>query len=202
MRKFLVQMSGVPGAGKSTVAKLLAQSIDGIVIDHDLIRSFFLENNNDFGTAARLAYSFQWTLAGDMIRQGRSVIIDSTCNYQETLDQGTALAQRHGYHYQYVECRVTDIELIERRLRGRIPQRSQRTGVYNPPPDSNSADTSKPDVLSRFMQWIDNPVRPTHDYIVVDSTNSPEDCVGQILLQMPLPCGVSAGRPFSTDPLL
>ena len=194
-------MSGVPGAGKSTVAKLLAQSIGGIVIDHDLLRSFFLENNNDFRTAAKLAYSFQWTMAEDMIRQGQSVIIDSTCNYQETLDQGVSLAQRHGYHYKYVECRVTDLELLERRLRSRIPQRSQRTGICNPPPDSSSADTSKSDALSQFRKWIDNPVRPTHDYIVVDSTTSSEDCVRQILLQMPLLRGVSADRPSSANPL-
>lgn len=89
--KMLVQMSGAPGSGKSTVANLLARSIDGIVIDHDRIRSFLLDEHVPFAQSAKLAYRFQWTLAEDMIKQGRTVIIDSTCNYAETLDQGIAL---------------------------------------------------------------------------------------------------------------
>src|ERR1700742_1515168 len=131
-RKLLIQMSGAPGSGKSTVANLLAQSIDGVIIDHDLIKSFFLENDIVdivFAQSGKLAYRFQWVLAEDMIKQGRNVIIDSTCNYKDTLDQGTTLAQQYGYDYRYVECRVDDIDLLDRRLCNRVPLRSQRTGV-------------------------------------------------------------------------
>jgi len=38
-----IQMPGAPGSGKSTMAKLLRQSIGGVVIDHDVIRSSLLE---------------------------------------------------------------------------------------------------------------------------------------------------------------
>ncbi len=70
------------------MAKLLARPVDGVIVDHDLIKSFFLEAGNSFQESAKLAYRFQWVLARDLLKQGRSVIIDSTCNYQETLDQG------------------------------------------------------------------------------------------------------------------
>ena len=81
-------MSGAPGSGKSTVANLLAKSIDGVVINHDLINSFSLENDISFDQSAKLTYRFDWVLAEDMIKQGRNVIIDSTCNYDEVLDPG------------------------------------------------------------------------------------------------------------------
>ncbi|KEZ44612.1 hypothetical protein SAPIO_CDS3653 [Scedosporium apiospermum] len=38
------------------------------------------------------------------MKQGLSVIIDSTCNFQEVLDPGTALAKQHSYTY----CKDSD----------------------------------------------------------------------------------------------
>ncbi|KAK7403505.1 hypothetical protein QQX98_010735 [Neonectria punicea] len=102
-RKRLIQMSGAPGSGKSTMATLLAQSIDAVVINHDLIKAFFLENDVSFDKSAELTYGFDWILAEDMIKQGRDVVMDSTCNFNEMLDQGTALAFKYGYEYTLVE---------------------------------------------------------------------------------------------------
>jgi predicted kinase len=137
--KLLIQMSGAPGSGKSTLSRLLAQSLDGVVIDHDLLKSFFLDSDMAFERSGRLAYRFQWVLAADLIRQGRRVVIvDSPCNFAEILERGTALAREHGYGYRYVECRVgaDDVGLLDRRIQGRPPLRSQRTGVGRPPADA------------------------------------------------------------------
>ncbi|KAK7426563.1 hypothetical protein QQZ08_006893 [Neonectria magnoliae] len=98
-RKRLIQMSGAPGSGKSTMATFLAQSLDAVVINHDLTKAFFLENDVSFGNSAELTYRFDWILAEDMIQQGRDVVMDSTCNFNEILDRGTALALKYGYEY-------------------------------------------------------------------------------------------------------
>ncbi|KAH6975381.1 P-loop containing nucleoside triphosphate hydrolase protein [Ilyonectria sp. MPI-CAGE-AT-0026] len=182
-RKQLIQMSGAPGSGKSTMANLLAQSIDAVVINHDLIKAFFLENDISFDQSAKLTYNFDWVLAEDMIKQGRSVIIDSTCNYNEVLDRGTALACKYGYDYRYIECRVDDIDLLDQRLRDRVPLRSQRTAVNCPPPDA-SAVRHDQDHHALFKNWIENPCRPSGYIIVVNSNDNPEDCLAYILKQM------------------
>lgn len=184
-RKVIIQMSGAPGSGKSTVAKLVAQLIDGVVINHDLIKSFFLDADISFDQSAKLSYRFDWVLAEDMIKQGRSVIIDSTCNHDELLDNGAALAQKYGYDYKYVECKVQDFELLDQRLRDRVPLRSQRTGVYCPPPDSSAGLSEDYDVL--FKKWVESPRRPASDVIVVDSTGSPEESVAYILKRIAPP---------------
>jgi len=192
-RKLLIQMSGAPGSGKSTVANLLAQSIDGVVVNHDLIKSFFLENDIFFDQSAKLTYRFDWILAEDIVKQGRNVIIDSTCNYNEVLDQGTALARQYGYDYRYIECRVDDIDLLNRRLRNRVPLRSQRTGVDRAPPDATGGRHNE-DYHALFKRWIENPCRPAGVAIVVDSTGSPEECRDYILKQIAPPTGVQTSN--------
>lgn len=187
--KLLIQMSGAPGSGKSTLANLLGQSIDGIVINHDLIKTFFLGNGESFDLAGKQAYRFQWVLTEDMIKQGRSVIIDSTCNYKETLDQGTMLAQKYGYDYKYVECRVNDIDLLDERLQNRDSLRSQRKGVNRPPLDVSSAHHNS-NHRALFKRWIENPCRPARDTIIVDSTESPEKCLEHVLKQIVPPAGL------------
>ncbi|KAI8948911.1 hypothetical protein F4801DRAFT_433644 [Xylaria longipes] len=181
--KFLIQMSGPPGSGKSTLARLLARSINGVVINHDLIKAFFLESSFSFQDAARLTYRLDWALADDMIQQGRSVVVDSVCNYEEVLDRGTALAEKYGYTYRYVECRVEDLDLLDRRLHDRIPLRSQRTGVHEPPPDSPDNGTgASVDGATLFGKWM-NPRRPDDAaaLITVDSTHGPEKCLEAVM---------------------
>ncbi|KAL9129385.1 MAG: hypothetical protein Q9217_002149 [Psora testacea] len=124
-----------------------------------------------------------------MIKQGRNVIIDSTCNYNEVLDQGTALARQYGYDYRDVECRVDDVGLLDRRLHNRAPLRSQRTGLICPPPDTSDASDSE-DYRALFKTWIQNLCRPAGDAIIVDSTGSPEGCLDYKLKQIVPPAGV------------
>jgi predicted kinase len=182
-RRLLIQMSGAPGSGKSTLASLLSRDLNGIVVDHDLIRSFFLSSSIPFTQSAQLSYRFQWILAEDMLKQQRSVIIDSTCNYDETLDQGMALAEKFGVEYKYVECRVDDVDVLDRRLKGRVPMRSQRTDVCSPPRDLNAAG-SEADEREKFKRWIDHPCRPESGAIFVNSTKSPEECLACILAEI------------------
>lgn len=192
-RKLLIQMSGAPGSGKSTLANLLARhsSISAVVINHDLIKSFFLDNGITFQKSAELTYNLQWVLVGDLLKQGRSVIVDSICNYQETLDRGTALARQHGYDYAYVECAMStsDIGLLEQRLRGRVGLRSQRASVEAEPRDVDGARSSScDDALARYKRWIESPVRPASDSIItVDSTHSPADCLTSALKELGIP---------------
>ncbi|TVY34094.1 hypothetical protein LSUB1_G006173 [Lachnellula subtilissima] len=179
-------MSGGPGSGKSTIANLLAQSIDGVVINHDLIKSFFLENGMLFDQAAKFAYGLDWRLAEDLIKQGRSVILDSVCNYNETLDRGTALAKLYGYEYKYVDCRVDDVDLLDRRLQSRVSLRSQRTGMDCPPRDVEGARDTR-DYRAVFERWIEDSSCPAGIAVVVDSTRSPEKCRDDILEQIVSP---------------
>jgi len=182
--KLLIQMSGAPGSGKSTIANLLSRSINAVVINHDLYKTLFLTSNIPFEQASKLTYDLDWVLVDDMMKQGHSVIIDSTCNYSETLENGTKIARRHGWDYWYVECKFTDIGELDWRLRARTPLRSQRVSVEEPPLDAVAARHFAEDGHVVVGRKIENPVRPAGDskhVIVVDSSRSAEGCVEEIL---------------------
>ena len=162
------------------MADLLTKSIDAVVISHDLIKTFFLENGIFFDQASKLTYRFHWILAEDMIKQGRSVIIDSTCNFDETLDQGTALARQYGYDYKYVEHKVNDINLLDQTIRSRALMRSQRRDVNHPPPDADDTLHGE-DRRALCKGWIKSPYCPANNTIIVNSAGSPEECLDYIM---------------------
>lgn len=118
-----------------------------------------------------------------MMKQGLGVIMDSVCNYEQVLNQGSALAKKYGYTYWYVECQVRDIDLLDKRLRARDPLPSQRTGVDRPPAAASDA-RPKQDPLELFQAWIEKPWRPNNNAIVADSTGNPEVLRAHILKQI------------------
>ena len=77
----LLQLSGVPGTGKSTLARGLAAGLDLVVLDTDVVKSALLSTDVPFAVAGRATYAAVLALAGDLLAQGRSVVIDSPCRY-------------------------------------------------------------------------------------------------------------------------
>lgn len=114
------------------------------------------------------------------MQSGLSVIIDSTCNFPQVLEQGAALAERYGYIYWYVECRVADVDVLDERLRAREPMASQRTGVDRPPKGAPTSSDAQ-DGRALFARWVENPCRPADNMIVVDGTGEPEMLRDEIL---------------------
>jgi predicted kinase len=192
--KVIIQMSGAPGSGKSTLSKLLAPKINGVVIDYDLLKTFFLNNNIPFAESGKLSYNFIWVLAEEMIKQGRNVIVDSPCQYTEILERGTALAEKSNYEYKYVWCRVKseDVEMLDQRIRSRAPMRSQRTGVFRPPIDKLDIQRDDDYYRAHFKERIEDPIRPdASSIIMVDSYATPLECLDSVLKQLIPPASIA-----------
>jgi adenylate kinase family enzyme len=71
---FFLQMSGFPGAGKSTLAREIGKRTGAVVIDHDVVKSALLHAIDD-GTidpklAGKISYNIDWSLIEFQLSQG------------------------------------------------------------------------------------------------------------------------------------
>jgi predicted kinase len=167
-------MSGVPGSGKTTIARAIAQRIGAIVIDHDITKSALLEAHMPAAIAGAASYSVLNAVARHLLQQGHSVIFDSPCFYEELLERGQQLAQAAHARYRYVECVVTDLAEIDRRLRTRSRMPSQVAGVWAPPTVGSGKTQTGADV---FQDWIANMKRPAAGYLTLDTTQPLDMCI-------------------------
>lgn len=174
----LVQMAGFPGSGKSTIARALAQRIDGIVVDIDAIKSALLGAGIDFDLAGAAAYEVSRAVARELLGQARSAILDSPCYFEEIIERGRALAAEHGVPYCFVECALDDVGELRRRLRSRTARPSQRTDIELPPPGAPPVKASAESVLE---EWAARARRPREAARLLDTSRPLDRCVDEAL---------------------
>ena len=170
---FLLQMAGSSGTGKSTLAAALAKRVEAVVIDYDIVKSAALDAGTNWEVAGRIGYETSRALAASLLEQGRRVILDSPCRFQQIVDDGMAIATNLGIPYAFIECTLADESEIRRRMLFRPRQRSQRIAFDIPPPDApfdamrTAAGTIKlPQTVYPPSAWIridTNP--PLEEYI-------------------------------------
>ncbi len=63
---FFLQMSGLPGSGKSTLSRQIAKNTGAVVIDHDIVKTALLESLEirqiETEAAGGISYEIEWVL--------------------------------------------------------------------------------------------------------------------------------------------
>lgn len=157
---FFLQMSGFPGSGKSTVSKHIAKLTGAVIVNHDVLKSALLQSLEMKGIESTIvggvSYDVEWALLNSYLAQGHSVILDSPCLYEDMVEKGIKLSNKHGVKYKYIECYLNDMEEINNRLQTRKRMVSQIEKV-----ESEVA----------FKKWLDGSKRPLNsEYLIVDSS--------------------------------
>lgn len=126
---FFLQMSGFPGAGKSTLAREIAQRKIVVIVDHDVTKSALMKSfQNDHYpqlNLGKVAYDLDFDLVEHHLSLGQNVILDSPCLYEEIITKGTALAKKYHADYKYIDCTLNDFKLTNSRLNERQAMASQ-----------------------------------------------------------------------------
>ena len=101
----LIILSGLPGAGKTTIARELAKRIGAVHLRIDTIEQSLRDQGID---VVEEGYRVAYAIAEDNLRLGQTVIADSVNPIKITRDAWHAVAQRAGATYADVEIICAD----------------------------------------------------------------------------------------------
>lgn len=119
MSAFLLQMAGVPGSGKSALARVIGHRTGAIVIDKDVLKSALMDVGVAESEAGGIAYEAFFALADHILGQEQPVILDSPSFWEQIPAKGSAIAHKRAVPYYFIECVCADREELARRLRER-----------------------------------------------------------------------------------
>ncbi|MGB2694502.1 MAG: AAA family ATPase [Dehalococcoidia bacterium] len=157
---FLLQMAGVPGSGKSALARLIGRCTGAVVIDKDVLNTAVLDVGVAEQHAGETAYEAFFALADHMLGQGLSVILDSPSFWESIPTRGSAIAAQREVPYYFIQCLCADDIEIARRRRERPRLASQ--------PDEP--------VLGEAQT-----IAPSGAYLQIDTTQPIERCLARAL---------------------
>jgi adenylylsulfate kinase len=116
----LILMAGLPGTGKSTLARALAADLGGTILNKDEIRAaLFTPRDVEYSSEQdEFCMRVMLKVAGYLFRKdpGRKVFLDGrTFSRRYQLDRATGYAQALGQPWRILECVCSD-ELAKNRL--------------------------------------------------------------------------------------
>ena len=116
----LILMAGLPGTGKSTLARALAADLGGNILNKDEIRAaLFAPRDVEYSSEQdEFCMRVMLKVAGYLFRKdpGRKVFLDGrTFSRRYQLDRATGYAQALGQPWRILEC-VSSDELAKSRL--------------------------------------------------------------------------------------
>ncbi|PXX70976.1 putative kinase [Nocardia tenerifensis] len=116
----LVVFAGLPGSGKTTVARVLADEIGATFLRIDTIEAAIVSTLTPF-EGNPVGYVAAAWVAEDQLRGGRAVVVDACNNLEIARKTWTDLAHRTGVPLRWVEVVCSDPVRHRERVQARTP---------------------------------------------------------------------------------
>lgn len=114
----LVVVCGLPGVGKTTVARAVVDRLDAVHVRTDVVRKEILEDPQYTDEEKRRVYEAVFDRAREALESGRPVVVDGTFSKPAYRERSLEMAAEAGVPYRLlkVEC---DRDVVEERIRDR-----------------------------------------------------------------------------------
>ena len=146
----IVLICGLPGVGKTTIAKNLAPLIDAIILSSDKIRKELIPNPTYTKEERKLIYDVMVLIATYLQNSGTNIILDATFNKEDSRNKVKQRIRVPRDEFFIIEC-VCPENIIFSRIKNRKE-------------DYSDADIS----VYQKMKKIYEPVKANH--ITVDTS--------------------------------
>ncbi|MDZ7701575.1 MAG: AAA family ATPase [Halobacteriales archaeon] len=120
----VVVVCGLPGVGKSTVSRAIADAVDGVVLRTDVIRQEIVENPVYTAAEKRRVYDELFERAREHAGEGRTVVLDGTYRRRTYRDRARDLAAELDTGFDLVNVRC-DEAVVEDRIAAREDDASE-----------------------------------------------------------------------------
>ena len=160
----LVIFSGLPGTGKTTIARALAAHLGATYLRIDSIEQALMRSSHRIDPVDDAGYMAGFAVAADNLKLGRTVVADSVNPVEETREAWRAVADRAGVASMDVEIVCSDEGEHRRRV-----------------------ETREADIAGlRQPTWIEVKRRDYRPWkrqrITIETAGrTPEDCLGALL---------------------
>jgi predicted kinase len=113
----LVLTTGLPGTGKSDVAKFVGKELHAPVLDKDVVKSALLERGEgDWNRSGSLAYTILRDIARELLDQGFNVVVDSPGHYHQFQQEMVKVAEDQGDEIRVIQTVCSDEEVRRERF--------------------------------------------------------------------------------------
>jgi len=163
-KSILVVGAGLPGIGRSTRLKFLAQKINAVILDSDIIRRQIKVITYDKKSKLKV-YQKMIDSAEKYLRQGKNVILDATFSKKEYRILLDKLIKKTKPDFYFIEFYCSD-KIARQRLEKRSKEKS-----------FSQADWRVYQIIKKEFELIKN----QRNYFRINTVEVPEDCVEKII---------------------